>query len=238
MSVRKRPHCLNCAHGYVIRYADRTRFPHSVECGLAGIVSHPMDTLRSAEQSCHRWQAKEQGDRPSRCKHGWTESLCPLCQVTVDEIAVQEAMPEAPRAASDAKPVSKAVRATKRAEGGNPCPFGRCPNTGRAYRSKTEARWAAEHPDHRFGAVGIRTAAGVYWPNFTYHGHAPLCPESPCYSLSRAWYLIEIKDAWIRDRALHKVKAAIRPAIALGFAGIWLAQWRDGKWDVSEIMEG
>jgi hypothetical protein len=31
---------------------------------------------------------------------------------------------------------------------------------------------------------------------------------------------------------------AIRPARALGFAGIWLAVWSDGKWAVSEIMEG
>jgi hypothetical protein len=67
----------------------------------------------------------------------------------------------------------------------------------------------------------------VYWPDFI-------------QGLSRCTgqMLIEVKGSHIRDRALHKVKAAIRPARALGFVGIWLAVWRDGKWDVSELIEG
>ena len=100
-------------------------------------------------------------------------------------------------------------------------PFGRCSHTSRPYRSKTEARWAAEHRQHEYERVGIRTVCGVYWPDF-------VCGPN----------LYEIKGAWIRDRALHKAKAAIRPAKALGFDGIWLAVWADGRWWVTEMTEG
>lgn len=112
-------------------------------------------------------------------------------------------------------------------------PNGRCPHTGRAYRSKTEARWATEHPEHRFEPVGIRTACGVYWPDFVWPrselGDGFAWPLQPLY---------EVKGAYIRDRAMHKVKAAIRPARAMGFAGIWLAQWTGKEWRVTEACEG
>lgn len=100
-------------------------------------------------------------------------------------------------------------------------PYGRCHHTGRAYRSKTESRWAAEHRQHRYEALAITTPCGTYWPDFA-------CGPS----------LYEVKGAFIRDRAMHKVKAAIRPARELGFDGIWLAQWRGGKWTVTEVQEG
>ena len=108
---------------------------------------------------------------------------------------------------------------------------GRCPHTGRRYRSQTEARWAAEHPEHRYEAVGIRTAAGVYWADFVtpVHREGNMCEQQA---------LVEVKGAHIRDRSLHKVKAAIRPARAMGFAGIWLAQWDKGRWTVTELNEG
>ena len=61
----------------------------------------------------------------------------------------------------------------------------------------------------------------MYWPDFA-------CGPN----------LYEVKGGFIRDRAMHKVKAAIRPAQELGFDGIWLAQWRDGKWTVTEVQEG
>jgi len=73
--------------------------------------------------------------------------------------------------------------------------------------------------------LAIATSAGVYWPDFYEPTEARGC-------------LYEVKGAWIRDRALHKVKAAIRPARALGFASIWLAVWSGGEWKVSEIKEG
>ena len=100
-------------------------------------------------------------------------------------------------------------------------PYGRCPHTGRPYRSKTEARWAADHPEHRYEALAIATPCGVYWPDF-------VCGPN----------LYEVKGGYIRDRAVHKVKAALRPAWALGFEGIWLAQWKDGGWKVTEVQEG
>jgi hypothetical protein len=109
------------------------------------------------------------------------------------------------------------------------CPpgrYGKCPHTGRPYRSRTEARWARESPAFRFEPLGIRTPCGVYWPDFVGVGGG----GHP--------FLIEVKGGWIRDRAMHKVKAAIRPARALGFAGIWLAQWAGGKWTVTEVEEG
>ena len=65
------------------------------------------------------------------------------------------------------------------------------------------------------------TPCGVYWPDFA-------CGPN----------LYEVKGGYIRDRAMHKVKAALRPAIALGFEGIWLAQWKDGGWKVTEVTEG
>ena len=107
-------------------------------------------------------------------------------------------------------------------------PYGRCPHTGRAYRSKTEARWAAGHPDHRYEALAIVTPCGTYWPDFV----------APWMDGCGADVILEIKGGFIRDRAMHKVKAAIRPALALGFAGIWLAQWKGGKWTVEEVREG
>ena len=112
-------------------------------------------------------------------------------------------------------------------------PYGRCTHTGRAYRSKTEARWAAEHPEHRYEAVAIVTPCGVYWPDFV-GDDVP----SAIGGGSIGPALIEVKGAYIRDRAMHKVKAAIRPALALGFAGIWLAQWKGGRWTVEEVREG
>lgn len=100
-------------------------------------------------------------------------------------------------------------------------PHGRCPHTGRAYRSKTEARWADSHLQHRYEALAIVTPCGMYWPDF-------VCGPN----------LYEVKGDYIRDRAMHKVKAALRPAIALGFDGIWLAQWRGGRWEVTAVTEG
>lgn len=100
-------------------------------------------------------------------------------------------------------------------------PHGRCPHTGRPYRSKTEARWAAGRLAHRYEALAISTPCGVYWPDF-------VCGP----------FLYEIKGAYIRDRAMHKVKAALRPARELGFEGIWLAQWKGGKWCLREVTEG
>lgn len=114
-------------------------------------------------------------------------------------------------------------------------PYGRCPHTGRAYRSKTEARWAAEHPEHRYEAVAITTPCGAYWPDFV----VPMTDDTWIDPLTdHGQMLIEVKGGWIRDRAMHKVKAAIRPALALGFAGIWLAQWKGGRWTVEEVREG
>lgn len=100
-------------------------------------------------------------------------------------------------------------------------PHVRCPHTGRPYRSKTEARWAETHRQHRYEALAIVTPCGVYWPDF-------VCGPN----------LYEVKGAFIRDRAMHKVKAALRPARELGFDGIWLAQWKDGRWKVTEVTEG
>lgn len=100
-------------------------------------------------------------------------------------------------------------------------PHGRCPHTGRPYRSKTEARWAAGHPEHRYEALAIATPCGVYWPDFV------------CWP-----NLYEVKGGFIRDRAMHKVKAALRPARELEFDGIWLSQWKDGGWKVTEVTEG
>lgn len=99
--------------------------------------------------------------------------------------------------------------------------YGRCPHTGRPYRSRTEARWAVDHLHHRYEALAITTPCGTYWPDF-------VCGPN----------LYEVKGGFIRDRAMHKVKAAIRPALELGFDGIWLAQWRDGRWTVTEVQEG
>lgn len=112
-------------------------------------------------------------------------------------------------------------------------PYGRCPHAGRAYRSKTEARWAAEHQTHRYEALAISTPCGTYWPDFVGDWVEGMCKGWP-----PGLQLIEVKGAYIRDRAMHKVKAAIRPALALGFAGIWLAQWKGGKWTVEEVREG
>lgn len=100
-------------------------------------------------------------------------------------------------------------------------PYGRCPHTGRPYRSKTEARWAETHRQHRYEALAIVTPCGVYWPDF-------VCGPN----------LYEVKGAFIRDRAMHKVKAALRPARAIGFSGIRLAQWKNGGWKVTEVTEG
>jgi len=110
-------------------------------------------------------------------------------------------------------------------------PFGRCPHTGRPYRSKTEARWADDHPEHRYEALGIATPCGVYWPDFVTdcHREGNMCLQQN---------LVEVKGGYIRDRAMHKVKAALRPARALGFEGIWLAQWKDGVWKITEVQEG
>lgn len=128
--------------------------------------------------------------------------------------------------ATGAWAVSPCARESKRATGagnrvGRAAPYGRCQHTGRPYRSKTEAQWAAEHRQHEYERLGIRTACGVYWPDF-------VCGPS----------LYEIKGGWIRDRALHKVKAALSPARALGFDGIWLAQWDGKRWSVRELQEG
>lgn len=109
-------------------------------------------------------------------------------------------------------------------------PYGRCPHTGRPYRSKTEARWADDHPEHRYEALGIATPCGVYWPDFAAYERNIIG--------TRERFLVEIKGAYIRDRAMHKVKAALRPARALGFEGIWLAQWKDGVWKITEVQEG
>lgn len=139
--------------------------------------------------------------------HGhYTASRCPRCP--------QDA--PAPSARVSERPDDEA-----RQTGRKQAPFGRCPHTGRPYRSKTEARWAAEHRQHRYEAVAIATPCGVYWPDF-------VCGPN----------LYEVKGAFIRDRALHKVKAAISPAVALGFDGIWLAQWDGGRWTVTEVQEG
>ncbi|NLF19187.1 MAG: hypothetical protein GX595_18310 [Lentisphaerae bacterium] len=110
-------------------------------------------------------------------------------------------------------------------------PHGRCPHTGRPYRSKTEARWAADHPEHRYEALAIATPCGAYWPDFVSdcHREGNMCLQQ---------VLVEVKGGYIRDRAMHKVKAAHRPARALGFSGIWLAQWKDGGWKVTEVTEG
>ena len=172
----------------------------------------------------------------THCAATWREfgqGHCPMCQTP------REGTEQPRQGPSGAEPVSVPVRPTKRARGAAKARWGRCPHTGRAYRSKTEARWAVERPDHRFEAVGVRTACGVYWPDFVYHGNQPVMPrEGSACTVSRGWWLIEVKGAHIRDRALHKVKAAIRPARELGFAGIWLAQWDGKKWTVSELLEG
>lgn len=114
-----------------------------------------------------------------------------------------------------------ASTATPRPAPADRAPYGRCPHTGRSYRSKTEARWAVDHLHHRYEALAITTPCGTYWPDF-------VCGPN----------LYEVKGGFIRDRAMHKVKAAIRPAQELGFDCIWLAQWRDGKWTVTEVQEG
>ena len=109
-------------------------------------------------------------------------------------------------------------------------PHGRCPHTGRAYRSKTEARWAADHPEHRYEALAIATPCGVYWPDFAAY-------ESDILG-NRERFLVEVKGGFIRDRAMHKVKAALRPAKALGFPEIWLARWDGGGWSLKQVTEG
>ena len=130
-------------------------------------------------------------------------------------------------AGSGALPISKAKCLA---------PFGRCPHTNRPYRSRTEARWAEARPEHRYEALAIATPAGVYWPDFV--GASVDWDGSDPATWDEGRRLYEVKGSWIRDRALHKPKAAIRPARALGFAGIWLAVYDKGNWTVTELEEG
>lgn len=141
----------------------------------------------------------------------------------------RQATPFGRRGTSNIAPGIVPIQTEAGPHGPEKCPFGRCPHTGRPYRSKTEARWADEHPEHRYEALAIATPCGVYWPDF--------------YANHREWNaghdrLYEVKGGFIRDRAMHKVKSAIRPARALGFSGIWLAQWDDKAWTVTELQEG
>jgi hypothetical protein len=112
-------------------------------------------------------------------------------------------------------------RVANRAQGHKEPPYGKCPHTGRNYRSKTERRWAAEHRQHWYEPLTFWTPCGRYTPDFA-------CGPN----------LYEIKGSWIRDRALHKVKAALRVVKEFGFDGVRLAQWDGKRWDVSEIKEG
>jgi hypothetical protein len=155
--------------------------------------------------------------------HGhYTASRCPRCP--------QDA--PAPSARVSERPDHE-VRQTGR----NQAPYGRCPHTGRPYRSKTEARWAAEHPTHLFEPFPVGTPCGVYWPDFVEEGESKTADYRGQPFIERRLY--EVKGAYIRDRALHKVKAAIRPARCwLDAEGIWLAQWDGERWTVTEVQEG
>lgn len=154
----------------------------------------------------------------------WQCWACEAYNVTraTECTACNQPRQDAPRTRSSASDGSGQGATTAR--------FGKCPHTGRAYRSKTEARWAQANPRHRYEALAIATPCGVYWPDFVSGEFEP----NGKYARS----LIEVKGSYIRDRALHKVKAAIRPARELGFAGIWLAQWDGKAWKVSEVTEG
>jgi hypothetical protein len=143
----------------------------------------------------------------------------------------RRATPDTQARADGGRAVSEIGQATKRVETAtegetyravqSAQKYGKCPHTGRPYRSKTEARWASEHRQHWYEPLTFWTPCGRYTPDFA------------CGPI-----LYEVKGGWIRDRALHKVKAALRVVKEFGFDGIWLAQWDGKRWDVTEIAEG